>query len=396
MKKAEQKMLEFISKHIDFVVIVAISVLGALVRYSLRTYISGDMNSFLLPWYDEIKPLGLKALSKQVGDYNIMYQFLIAVMTYIPINAVAGYKILSIGFDYILAVVVAFIVYQITNHSKSKATWAYACVLMSPLVFLNSSCWGQCDVIYTTFLFLALLAMMKKRYNWMMVAFGISFAFKLQAVFLLPFFLFVYFMKREFSLLKFVIIPLTLLASGLPGVIAGRSIFDIFRIYMNQTSSYPKIQMNYPSAWCIVVNSELGDSDIFFSIKRVAILITISILLMLFYYWIRNKVEMTEYNLIYIAFLTCYTCVLFLPTMHERYGYTYEILAILIALIQKKSRVLLVGLLAITIVIYGNYLFGLGQPISQYFSFANLGVYFAYIYLLNKEMTQKVNANEEV
>lgn len=395
MGKLEQKIIKFIHEHMEIFVFLAITILGAVVRYCLRSYISGDMSRCLIPWYEKIKSLGVHSLSRQIGNYNIFYQFLIVIMTYLPVNPMVGYKVLSILFDYLLAGVVAILVYRLTNQSKSKAILAYACILMSPLVFLNSACWGQCDGIYVTFLMLAVLALFKEKYNWMMVTFGIAFVFKLQAVFLLPFFLFIYFVKQKFSILKFLIIPLCMVLAGLPGIIAGRNVFDVFRIYLDQTSTYSKIQMNYPSAWCILVNSALKGDEVFYSVKYVAIFMTICILLLLYYYWIRKRVQMTECNMLYIAFLTCYTCVLFLPTMHERYGYIYEVLAILIAFIHKKSRVLLAGLLSISIIIYGNYLFGLGQPINQLFGFVNLSIYLAYLFLLNKNMINALEVQQE-
>lgn len=395
MGKIEQKTIKFINEHMEIFVFLMVSILGAVVRYCFRTYISGDMEWCLVPWYEEMKGQGLHSLSRQIGNYNIMYQFLIALMTYLPVNPMVGYKVLSILFDYLLAGVAAILVYQLTNQSKGKAILAYACILMSPLVYLNSACWGQCDGIYVTFLMLAVLALFREKYNWMMVAIGIAFVFKLQAVFLLPFFLLIYYVKQKFSILKFLIIPLSMVLSGLPGVIAGRSVFDVFRIYLNQTSEYTKIQMNYPSAWCILVNSGLEGGEVYYSVKYAAILMTICILMLLYYYWIRKRVQMTECNMLYIAFLTCYTCVLFLPSMHERYGYMYEVLAILIAFINKKSRVLLAGLLSISIIIYGNYLFGLGQPINQLFGVVNLSIYLAYLFLLNKNMINKLEEQQE-
>ena len=241
MGKIEQKIIKFINEHIEIFVFLVVSILGAVVRYCFMKYISGDMEWFLVPWYEEMKGQGLHSLSRQIGDYNILYQFLIALMTYLPVNPIVGFKALSIVFDYLLAGVAAILVYQLTNQSKSKAVLAYACILMSPLVYLNSACWGQCDGIYVTFLMLAVLALYREKYNWMMVAFGIAFVFKLQAVFLLPFFLLIYYVKQKFSILKFLIIPLSMLLSGLPGVIAGRSVFDVFRIFILPFYFYGKL-----------------------------------------------------------------------------------------------------------------------------------------------------------
>ena len=43
--------------------------------------------------------------------------------------------------------------------------------------------------------------------------------------------------------------------------------------------------------------------------------------------------------------------------MHERYGYPYEMLAILLAVIDKKKMLLAAGITGISMLTYGHYLF---------------------------------------
>ena len=72
-----------------------------LIRAFGMHFISADYNLFLKPWYDQIKMAGgFSALSKQVGDYNIPYQIVIAVITYIPFHPLYCLKIFSVLFDY--------------------------------------------------------------------------------------------------------------------------------------------------------------------------------------------------------------------------------------------------------------------------------------------------------
>ena len=54
------------------------------------------MYSCLVPWFDEIKDMGgICALSEQVGNYNLLYQTIISLMTYIPMDDMYLYKIFS-------------------------------------------------------------------------------------------------------------------------------------------------------------------------------------------------------------------------------------------------------------------------------------------------------------
>ena len=82
----EKKLLEKIEKNLWVFVLTAGFLAGAFLRVRLRSYVSEDMYKYLLPWYEEIKTAGgFKALGTQVGNYNVLYQFIIALFTYLPV-----------------------------------------------------------------------------------------------------------------------------------------------------------------------------------------------------------------------------------------------------------------------------------------------------------------------
>lgn len=258
MIRAERKLMNFIEKHLDMAAIAAITLLSMLIRFSLRHIVSGDVYSFLMPWYDEIKSGGgMRMLGQQVGNYNMLYQTLIALFTYLPIKALYAYKIFSIFFDYCLAFVMGSLAYRYSDvNRKWKGIFAYAAVLLSPIVIMNSSAWAQCDSIYVCFAILALFMLCREKYLPAFLLLGVSFSFKLQAVFILPLFLFVYFWRKKFSILYFLIIPAVMCVLNLAGVIMGRSFLDIFRIYFDQTNKYPSMVLNYPSIWLFFTENE--------------------------------------------------------------------------------------------------------------------------------------------
>lgn len=218
MFQIEEKILKWLETHMMALGVAAITVISLCIRISLRDFISGDSAACLLPWYETIdRNGGIFGLNQQVGNYNMLYQFLIAVMTYIPIKPLYAYKILSGVFDYLLAIAAAVMVYRITAENREwKAALAYSLVVCSPLVFLNSFAWAQCDAIYTFFVAASLLAFFEERYGWTFVLYGIAFSFKLHAVFALPFFLFIYFAKKKFSILHFGLIPVMMCVSSIP------------------------------------------------------------------------------------------------------------------------------------------------------------------------------------
>ena len=288
MFKIEKRFLEWVEKHILLFCVIGVTLISMIIRYSFREIISNDAYWCLLPWYDVIKENGgIYALGSQVGDYNMLYQFLIAIFTYLPIEPLSAYKLLSCIFDYLLAAAMGYFVYDFSEKDRVlKGAMAYMLVLMSPIVFLNSSYWGQCDAIYTFFCVASLLAFCRDKYKLTFVLYGVAFAFKLQAVFLLPFFLFAYFVKKKFSVLYFGIIPVMMVILSIPGLIMGRSVAEVFTIYLNQTGSYKSITMNYPTFWNLLQSANM---DAFYiNMKKPAIALTVVVIALLMVAWIVN------------------------------------------------------------------------------------------------------------
>ena len=214
--------------------------------------------------------------------------------------------------------------------------------------------------------------------------YGLAFAFKLQAVFMLPFLLLYYLRKKEFSILKFLYIPVMMILTGIPALIQGRAPGDIFRVYSNQAGEYTGgLVWNYPSFWNLFYNSE--KTQYVEMLTWTAIVLTMTVLLCIAVWAVANDVHMTKYNSLWLAFLTGYACVLFLPSMHERYGYLCEILALLLALLNKKTILLMIPMQLCTWLAYAYYLFGLYYN-ARVVTVINLLVFAGYCILGGLEM----------
>ena len=373
--------------HLSIIVIVGCTLAGLLARYSFREFCSEDMTYWLLPWFDAISANGL---NEQIGDYNFLYQFLIWIMTKINMSPIYSYKLLSTIFDFLLAVVGARIVYSTVKENTRIGNiekWAitYCAIWLSPIVILNSTCWGQCDSMYTSFLLLSVLLLLTERYTPAMLVLGVSFAFKLQTVFILPLFIYVYFVKRRFSIFKFLFILVAFFGLSLPLVLWGRSPIEAIGVYVNQTGSYPMMSLNYPSFWCFFYADK--DAEAYVYMKYPAIAITALILILLMLWWKKKFPSTDSTNLLALGFLIVFTCVLFLPSMHERYGYSYEVLAIILVFIIPKTLPLCLGLIAISLNTYSSFLFGAS---ANYLLLAclNCGIYLSYILIASKELTK--------
>lgn len=391
MSKLEIKVVEFLEKN-AYVLMVAVGTCLALaLRLSAYSYISSDMEGYLLGWYAQIENLGgMKALKDQVGNYSVIYQTLIALMTYLPIDAVWQYKNLSVLFDFVLAVGTGLTV-SVLSDSKIKGCAAYLLVLFSPITFMNSAVWGQCDAIYTGFVILALYAFVKEKYPTAFIFYGAACAFKLQAVFILPFFLFAYVRKKQFSVLNFLIIPAVMEVLCIPAMIMGRGIKAAFSVYYYQTFSCDKMFFNYPSLWTVISDNIENVEDFVMyrqTMRTVAILLTVAVLMLHMGYLLYKRIEVSGINVIYISFIFVFTCVMFLPGMHERYGFVYEILALIIAFAIPKTIPLLTVMYSLTAITYGHDLFG-GPVVTGTMGIINLLIYVVYIIILFRKMTEE-------
>ena len=353
----------------EYILLGIIIISGILVRFWCRDVLSMDMKYCLLPWYDELKSMDLHtALTTQVGNYNMLYQLIIYIMTKLPIEPIYMYKIFSVIFDFIMAFGVYKWLVELTN--KKKAYIGFALSFLLPTVWINSAAWGQCDSIYVCFIIWALYMLYKKKNVLAFILLGFAFAFKLQTVFILPFIGYVYLTqlkKREISILHFGLIPLVHIGTALPNLIAGRSITDIISIYTTQTDTYHQMYMNYPSIWSIF--SLNYDTD-----KNWAILITVLIICSLMFWFYKSNVEVRGKHFMWCAFILSYICVLFLPAMHERYGFLYEILAIILLLSVGRGWIQLIAMQLISLKTYLYYLYG--QPLDiKFLTFINLAIY---------------------
>lgn len=375
----EKKLLEWLEKKFYYIAFAFIVFLGVLIRYALREVISPDGVYAYLPWYEEIKANGgLRALAHQVGDYNIFYQFLIALMTYLPFAPITGYKLLSIIFDIAMAVLFAKTFYDL---DKKKSEWSlllgFALVWINPMVFINSSEWGQCDVIYTFFCILAVLQFINEKYFKAAIWLACGFVFKLQAVFVMPFFLLGYFLKKKFSCIYFGLIPMFMIITSIPGLIMGRSIIEVFTVYAGQAADdADSLFINYPSFWAMFIKDHNAP------FIKTAIFLTVGILLLIMFYIYKNQM-FTKENMLSIAFILAFTTVLFLPKMRERYGFLYTVLSMPIALKNRKTISLCIGLHLIALLSYG--VVELGSPASlKGLAIANFVIYIMYLHYLIK------------
>ena len=168
------------------------------------------------------------------------------------------------------------------------------------------------------------------------VLLALAFTFKLQFVFILPFYLFYYVLTRKFSVIYFLIIPVVDIIFCLPAILFGRSFGDIFKIYVDQSNVGTQIQMNCPNLYAFLCNGL--SSGNFYLLKNFAILLTVAVLGVMLVLLIYKRVDFSDRRILLLtAVWTVFTCIVFLPSMHERYAYLLDILVIIYAVVYRRD-----------------------------------------------------------
>ena len=354
-------------KCFDILVAIVLTTLGVMFRFSLYDIESGDYVKAFADWMKECHAaggfayLGIKpgVSDASTFDYNCMFQYLIVLLHYIGGNgAIADMylvKTLSVIFDFVCAVNLARIAYHVSGRNVQKSMLAYFAVLFLPTVVLNSAAWAQNDSIYTAFILLSLLHVLKGNDFRVFLYLAISYSFKQQAIFFVPFIILMW-LKNQIMIRYALVVPVFHVVSMIPSAIAGREWADLLGIYGNQVEMFTRLSMNYPSIYTIIT-SDL-DKNVRRLIIKGGVLATVVIFGMIAYYMYNKKFEITDKFMITLVIFTAELCCFCLPVMHERYGYMPELLAVVYALYSYKRLPVCAFLQVISMITYTRYLFG--------------------------------------
>ena len=381
MLKFEKKITEWIEKHMSLLYFAVITLLAFYIRYIGRMVTSPDMRDFLLPWYYGMKGAGgFPGLKEQMGDYNVLYQTFVAIMTYLPLNPQTMYKALACIFDYLLAFAAASFVCESLKKERFGAMFnlVYTIVLFLPTVVINSAYWGQCDSMYTFLMVMSLWLLYRGKHKTSFFMLGLAFALKLQTIFILPFIIAYYLVKKSFSIFNFGITVLTFWLSGVPAYIAGRDLLTPFEIYRMQTGTYSKMWLNARSVWIL-----FGDD--YNAYRGMAIVLAL-VLCGLGCYMMLLKKKKTDTGFRYISTAAWFVwvCIYFLPAMHERYAYALDILLVITAFLDKKYIKFAALSAALSFISYGPFLTQYGgvnmtHALIEFFAF----IWFTYLLMQN-------------
>ncbi|MCI7041278.1 MAG: hypothetical protein MR992_03970 [Lachnospiraceae bacterium] len=344
-------------KIIDIAFVICLFLFAFMIRWKLMPIESADYYGFLKEWMNTIRENGgFHSLSMEISNYTSPYMYIMTLLSYISANDLYALKLTSVFFDYMAAFAVFKILYRMTG-SKGKAIFGMAILLLSPAVILDSAYWCQCDIIYTSFLLWSFYYFLKDNSRKSAIFFGVSFIFKLQSVFLLPFFIIMWLKKRTIKLRHYLYVPVIYVISIIPAWIAGRSFQDLITIYLNQSNYYPWGTLNYPNIYALL-GEEMPDLRHANEVSGAGTIMAIMILGCIAYYLYTKKVRLTNELIVTLALFTVAITVYSLPHMHDRYGFLIDLLAIIYGVNNVRKLPVTCGFTLVSVVSFMPFLIG--------------------------------------
>lgn len=331
--------------------LIILSVLALAIRFVAFELESGDYTDFLKPWILFLQDNGyLAAFKFQFADYTPLYLYYLTAIAYFKLEPLIWIKLLSVVFDFIIAIYVRRIILLRFKDNTILADAAYILALFIPTILLNGGFWGQCDSVYSCFLLMTVFYLFKEDKIKALICFGIAFSLKLQSIFLLPL-LFLYFLDKKIKFIDFLIIPGIYILSVIPAVAGGASLFDQLTVYLRQTGTYPQLQLNFPNIYRWLPNNQ-----IFLWLGIAATFITA-----LFFCIAAHKKKMLGKPgfLLDFAYFTTLLIPFFLPKMHDRYMFPADVFAIIYLIHNQKRWYIPVIMWFASLCTYMSYLTGI-------------------------------------
>ena len=328
--------------------------LALVLRASLLDFKSADYFQYTKVWYLTIKSGGFSAFGRAFSNYNLPYLYLLyVVIRFVPdVPAEIAVKIPSLVAD----VVSAWFVYRLVRikYSASGLSLLGGLVtLFAPTVVLNSAFWGQADALYTSALLASLYYLIRRRPALAMLAFGVAFAFKAQAMFLAPVIL-AMLLRREIPWKYIVLPPLVFLFSLIPAWLAGRPLLDLLLIYPLQAEQYQMLSMHAPSLYALLPDS----SRTFRYFFPAGLMIAAAAALGLVALVVRSKAKLTPALVTRLALASVLLLPFLLPKMHERYFYPADVISIVFAAFYPPYYYVAIAMSVISLLAYQPFLFG--------------------------------------
>ena len=324
------------------------------IRCTLMYYASGDYNTFLKHWINDLSQYkGLDGLKASIGDYTMPYRYFLLVLSKVGGNYVTEIKMFSLCFDILGAYYIMKLV-EMKSRSTALRIFGFILPLLAPTSFLNSAMWGQCDMIYVAFCLGGIYYALNNNGRAAVIMASVAFCFKLQTIFFMPIFLILFFIGK-IRWRDIVWFPVVLIVSVLPAVFAGANPISALYPYIIQVQEYRRLTLNLPSIWALIK----GEGDLpFDNLNMIGIMMAGAAVVSLVYigYKYRHKLDMRR--LINMTFISVLIIPFLLPRMHDRYLFAADMMSIVYFFYNKKRWYVPLIVILCSFIPYSRFLYG--------------------------------------
>ena len=295
--------------------------LAMLARVSFIERSSGDYDIYLADWIARLSALSFgEGMRANIGEYNVLYQYILFVITRLGVPALYAVKAVSFVGDAFLAGACARLA------GKKGGLIAFAAALLLPTLVLNGGMFAQCDSLYAACALWGLALALEGKPTRSAACFALSLAFKLQSAFILPMVV-VLWAGRKLRVRDAFVFVLTLLCVMLPALLGGKGIGDIIGIYTAQTGLYTGLNYNAANLFGLM---ETAGLDVY-AYGNFAMALAFGACAALVIWGVKNAQALDEGGYVHLALLMVLMIVFLLPRMHERYFYMAVPLSIALA-----------------------------------------------------------------
>ena len=298
----------------------ALCALAMLARVSFIERSSGDYDIYLADWISKLAAGSFsEGMKANIGEYNVLYQYILFIITRLGIPALYAVKAVSFIGD-------AFLASAAAKLAGKRGTLAFCAVLLLPTVVLNGGMFAQCDSLYAACALWGLALSLEHKPMPAAACFALSLSFKLQSMFLLPIVI-VLWAGRKLRVREALIFILTLIAVMLPALMGGKSLGSILSIYTAQTGLYTGLTYNAPSFFGLMNTT---GRDVY-AYGNFSMALALGVCAALVIHGVREAEQMNDGETVRLALLLVLMVVFLLPRMHERYFYLATPLSIALA-----------------------------------------------------------------
>ncbi len=373
----------------DILLIIAVTVLSVFIRLQVKHVVSGDWTTWWELWFAELYEGGFKAIAGNWYDYTPPFVYLLWLISVLPINCMTGFKLMMSGFDFMAAIVAYLIIYEITKN-RTKAVITYGIFMLSPVFIANSALWAQCDMLPMFWVMLCIYFFIKERPSMAMFFFGVAFAFKLQPLWLAPM-LVILWLNKKVEIKHFLWLPVCYVIGILPAWIAGRPLWELLTIYINQTQAESwSLALKYSNLYYLI-----GETGFIEQYHTAGVLLTLGVFMIVLYYMGRKKLKITSEFILLLGAFVGLLAPFFLPQMHERYSFFAEVFLILYAVIKPKKFYFPVFQSLTSFMGYSIFLAQDWSLPIQYMPFITLAVLFGVGYEVYRYINDPINQELE-